>query len=143
MPSLLTHSIRYQCWPAVARGAVLYGLQQETTRFVYVSNAKSLYLDALSFTGFSLPRYRSSRLTLSDACLPQDYGLRLSQPFSAFKHSGITTYQDPFDGNTKAGIKWSGWSRPETWFCPTRGTILLSRYVADSVPMKAGSSQLP
>ncbi|ETI21666.1 hypothetical protein G647_08013 [Cladophialophora carrionii CBS 160.54] len=63
-----------ECWAAVARGAVLYGLQHDTSRFVYMR-----------------------------ACL-RNYGMRVSQQYSAFKHSARrTTYQDPFDGNTKAG----------------------------------------
>ncbi|EXJ56124.1 hypothetical protein A1O7_09055 [Cladophialophora yegresii CBS 114405] len=62
------------CWAAVARGAVLYGLKHDTSRFIYMR-----------------------------ACL-RNYGMRVSQQFSAFKHSARrTTYQDPFDGNTKAG----------------------------------------
>lgn len=32
----------------------------------------------------------------------RNYGLKSSQPFSAFKHARGTTYQDPFDGDTKA-----------------------------------------
>ncbi|OCT45382.1 Hsp70 family protein [Cladophialophora carrionii] len=63
-----------ECWAAVARGAVLYGLQHDTSRFVYMR-----------------------------ACL-RNYGMRVSQQYSAFKHSArTTTYQDQFDGNTKAG----------------------------------------
>jgi hypothetical protein len=37
------------------------------------------------------------------ACL-RNYGVKISQQFSAFTHSSRrATYQDPFDGNTKAG----------------------------------------
>ena len=87
LPIMLT-AFRYEAWPAVARGAVLYGLQQDTTRFVYMRPCR------------------------------RNYGLRVSESFSTFNHAGRTTYQDPFDGGTKAGDQMA-------WMAKT-GDLILS-----------------
>ncbi|KEF55793.1 uncharacterized protein A1O9_08544 [Exophiala aquamarina CBS 119918] len=61
-----------RCWAAVARGAVMYGLQRRTDKTVYMRPAAH-----------------------SD-------GVKKQQPFSAFKPSGDAICQGPFDGQEKA-----------------------------------------
>lgn len=60
------------CWAAVARGAVMHGLQKRTENVVYMRSAA------------------------------RNYGVKTQQPFSAFKHSADTICQDPFDAQQKA-----------------------------------------
>jgi hypothetical protein len=56
----------------VARGAVLHGLRHDATSFIYMRG-----------------------------CV-RNYGVKVSQSFSAFRHLGQSSYQDPYDGHTKA-----------------------------------------
>ncbi|KAI9764968.1 MAG: hypothetical protein M1840_007890 [Geoglossum simile] len=59
-------------WVAVARGAIIRGLEKDKTNTIYMRRCR------------------------------RHYGLSVSQPWSTFKHSDADAYEDPFDGERKA-----------------------------------------